>query len=378
LRAKRVAVLLSALFIAPLAHAQQANVTLYGRANVDMELVNGKQAGSGCPETCPNPNVFRVTSNASQFGIRGSEPLWNGVSAIFQLENSISWTEGRGVLAGRETFVGINGPLGTFKMGHFLGPYDDILAIFGNVPTLTTSILSTASLWAQGSLGPAEAGGFDDRLKNSIRYDTPTLSGFNASIQYATNDGSPVPGSHNVSTGAFYTNGPVQLGIAYEQHDKIRGTPAAPLTDYALSIAGGYQFPTVRISAVYEKMRYDATASTSLKRNFYGIGATVDAGPGLLYAFVGRAGNGTGTAVDGTRIGGLAKGEATGSTQWELSYTYVLSGRTLAYAGYVRIQNESNASYTFNSSQYPVFCDTYPNGGCGKPAGFVLGMAHFF
>jgi hypothetical protein len=56
----------------------------------------------------------------------------------------------------------------------------------------------------------------------------------------------------------------------------------------------------------------------------------------------------------------------------------VLSGRTLASAGYVRIQNESNASYTFNSSQYPVFCDTYPNGGCGKPAGFVLGMAHFF
>ena len=97
-----------------------------------------------------------------------------------------------------------------------------------------------------------------------------------------------------------------------------------------------------------------------------------------MYAFVGRAGNGTGSAVDGTRIGGLTKGESTGSTQWEVSYTYVLSGRTLAYAGYVKIQNESNAAYTFNSNQYPIFCDTYPNGGCGKPGGFVVGMAHFF
>ncbi len=76
----------------PPARAQEANVTLYGRINVDMEFVNGKQAGSGCPEQCPNPNVFRVNSNSSEFGIRGTEPLSGGVSAIFQIENSMSVT----------------------------------------------------------------------------------------------------------------------------------------------------------------------------------------------------------------------------------------------------------------------------------------------
>jgi hypothetical protein len=55
-----------------------------------------------------------------------------------------------------------------------------------------------------------------------------------------------------------------------------------------------------------------------------------------------------------------------------------MSGRTLAYAGYVKIRNDSNAAYTFNQNLYPILCDVYPNGNCGKPGGFVVGMAHFF
>jgi predicted porin len=287
-------------------------------------------------------------------------------------------TQGRGVVTGRDSFVGFSGPLGTFKMGYFLGPYDEILSIFGNVPTLTSSILATSALWAQGFLGPPQNGGFDDRLRESIRYDTPTMSGFNASFQFASYEGSVRPHSSAISTGAFYNNGPLQIGIAYELHDRIRGTPTDPLSDRAFSIAGSWQIPSVRIAAVYERLNYDATSTTHLKRNFYGLGATADVGPGLLYLFAGRAGNGTGSAEDGTRIGGLTKGVKSGSTQWEASYTYLLSGRTLAYAGYVKIKNESNAAYTFNHNPYPILCNPYPNGACGKPGGFVLGMAHFF
>jgi len=378
LRPKLVAVVIVGLLNAPTARAQEASVTLYGRLNVSMEMVNGKQSGPGCPDQCPNPNVYRMTSNSSEFGIRGAEPLGNGISAIFQLENSISLTQGNGILTGRDSFVGLYGPLGSFKMGYFLGPYDDILPIFGNVPTLTTSILSTASLWAQGFLGPPEAGGFDDRLRQSIRYDTPTISGLSAAFQYASYTGLLRPHSSAISTGAGYINGPVQLGIAYEFHDRIRGTPTDPLSDRAFSVAGAYQFSAVRIGGVYERLNYDATQTTHLKRNLFGVSTTVDLGPGLFYAYVGRAGNGTGSAVDGTRIGGLTKGVKSGSTQWEASYTYLLSGRTLAYAGYVKIRNESNAAYTFNHDPYPILCNAYPSGNCGKPGGLVLGMAHFF
>ena len=366
-----------ALSVAP-SHAQTASVTLYGRLNLDVEVVNGSQGGLDCPDNCPNPSQYRVSSNASMFGVRGSEPLGGGVNAIFQVESKLFLDTGGGILAGRESFLGFQSPWGTVKLGFFLSPYDDIQPIFGNATTLTTSILSTGALWAQAYLGPALAGGFDGRLANSVRYDLPTLAGFNGSIQYSSAEGAPTTNSGIVSAGGFYNNGPVQLGAAYELHHNIRGTVDAPLSDTAFSIAGGYQFEGVRIGGVYERLRYDVTPTTDLTRDFYGIGVTLDVGPGLLYGYWGRAGEGKGSAPNGSNVGGLVKGESTGATQWELSYTYLLSARTLLYGGYVKINNQSNASYTFDANPYPVFCNTYPNGGCGRPGGFVLGAVHFF
>ena len=83
-----VTVFVAILLAAPLVRAQQASVTLYGRLNVNMEVVNGKQTGPGCPETCPNPAKFRVNSNSSMFGIRGAEPLGDGVSATTYCRSS--------------------------------------------------------------------------------------------------------------------------------------------------------------------------------------------------------------------------------------------------------------------------------------------------
>ena len=377
MRGMRAAVV-AALALSAAAHAQTASVTLYGRLNLDVEVVNGSQGGTDCPDNCPNPSQYRVSSNASMFGIRGSEPLGGGVNAIFQVESKLFLDTGGGILAGRESFLGFQSPLGTVKLGFFLSPYDDIQPIFGNAPTLTTSILSTGALWAQAYLGPALAGGFDGRLANSVRYDSPTLAGFNGSVQYSSAEGAPTTNSGIVSAGGFYNNGPLQLGAAYELHHNIRGTVDAPLSDTAFSIAGGYQFEGVRIGAVYERLRYDATPSTDLTRDLYGIGVTVDAGPGLMYGYWGRAGDGKGSAVNGSNVGGLVKGESTGATQWEVSYTYLLSARTLFYGGYVKINNQSNASYTFDTNPYPIFCNTYPNGGCGRPGGFILGAVHFF
>ena len=66
---KLVAVAIAGLLAAPLAQAQTANVTLYGRINIDMEFVNGRLSNN------TNPNVYRVTSNSSRFGLRGTNAL---------------------------------------------------------------------------------------------------------------------------------------------------------------------------------------------------------------------------------------------------------------------------------------------------------------
>ena len=150
---KLVAVAIAGLLAAPLAQAQTANVTLYGRANMNMAFVNGGQFSVAAGNT--NPTVFRVDSNSSRFGIRGTESLGGGLNAIFQIENgSINMSSTGGALAGRDTFLGLSGSLGTFKMGFFSAPYDDITIIQGS-STLNTGILSTGSLWAQATQDPS-------------------------------------------------------------------------------------------------------------------------------------------------------------------------------------------------------------------------------
>jgi predicted porin len=374
-----VMVIACAAALPPAAQAEIGNVQLYGSLNLDFELVSGKQASG------TNPTVNRVSSNSSRLGVRGSEYLGRGQVAIFQIESSINGDTNAGNLGGRETFVGLQGDWGTLKLGNFLTPYDDILPIFGNAPTLTTSILSTAAIWAQGPLSKVQ-GGFDARLGNSIRYETPPLGGFTGELQYSTRDSSGNADSANngdhlselrhanvVSIGGFYSKGPIDLGVAYEHNQNVR---FADTTDDALSIAAAYDFGTIagtvglRVGAVYERLKYD-TPTGELKRDFWGISATAPAGGGSIYAFWGRAGNGKGSAVDGTAIGGLTKGADSASEQWELSYSYSLSLRTLLYAGFVKLNNHANARYSFNINDY----STVPG---AKPTGIVFGMAHFF
>jgi len=366
---KLVALAVAGVLAAPLAaQAQTANVVLYGRVNLNMEVVNGKQT------TGKNNNVFRVSSNSSRLGVRGTESLGGGLNAIFQIESNVQADAGGSTLATRETFVGLQGAWGTVKMGNFLAPYDDIHPIFGNVPTLTTSILSTAAVWAQGTSSKAN-GGFDARLANSVRYDSPNFAGFTGGVQYSSGETVSTSNAGIWSFGGYYNNGPWQGGIAYEQNNQIRG---AGLTDKAFSIAGGYNFGIVRLGGVWERLDYD-TPSGNLKRDFWGVGLTGNFGPGQMYAFWGMAYDGKGSANNFTRVGSVTKGNDTGANQWEISYTYPLSKRTLTYVGYVKIDNDANANYTFNINPYPVCGGAGAScGSAGKPGGFVLGAVHFF
>ena len=107
----------------------------------------------------------------------------------------------------------------------------------------------------------------------------------------------------------------------------------------------------------------------SLKRNFWALDTTINIGAnGQFFLYYGQAGDGTGSAqntpqpiitplaVNGSnisRVAGLAKGDNTGAKHWEVSYSYDLSKRTRVYTGYVKLNNDANASYNFNINAYP-------------------------
>ena len=446
---KLVVLAVAGAFASPLAvQAQTANVTLYGRVNIDLEFVkgatcpNGTAGGGGGgaqnPFACANgtaagpasfsnqisnPTVVRVSSNSSRFGMRGTESLGGGLNAIFQVESNVSADTGNASgssIASRETFAGLQGSWGKVTMGKFLMPMDDLHPIFGNAPTFTTSILSTADVWAQGNLSKGQ-GGFDARTGNNVRYDSPNTMGFTAALQYSTRDSSgntlqtPFGGDNGDHTSelrhafvlggnVIYSNGPLQAGVAFESNRKLRqytadtlktvGAPTAAVpfnaNDTDFTITGAYDFGTImqgfglRLAGVYERTKYD-TPTGDLKRNFWGISGTVPVGGGKFYAFYGKASDGKGTAARGESVGYVVKGDDTGTTQWEATYTYNLSPRTALYAGYVKIDNECKAPYSFNINSYAIavgqenaaagsagaFCS-------GKPSGLVLGVLHLF
>jgi len=469
---KLVALAVGSAFAMPLAaQAQTANVTLYGRLNLDLEFVNGRTcqagvtngagttgaistgsgqsggvgtgglvntSGSACSQlgsaspanSITNTTTNRVSSNSSRFGMRGTESLGGGLNAIFQIESNVSGDTGNSSgsgLASRETFVGLQGSWGRAVIGNFLMPQDDLTPIFGNAPTLGTSILNQSGVWGFGNLSKYN-GGFDARVPNSVRYDSPNMMGFTAALQYATLDSSgagPTSGSANAGTQAsnlahaniiganvIYSNGPFQAGAAVEVNNKVRnlfaglaGVSAANLRDTDWTIAASYNFGTImqgfglQVGLVYEQTRYQtqtaavpgsscnigAGGTCSLNRNMWGASATMPIGGGKLYALYEKGSGGKGNAPDGTSVGYLTRGSNTGAQQWELSYSYNLSPRTMMYAGYVKILNECKASYTYNINPYPIAVGQFgaaPGSAgdfcSGSPGGAVFGMVHLF
>src|SRR5512147_1918397 len=106
---KLLAVAVAGVLAAPLAQAQTANVTLYGRLNVDAEvIINVKQANDSTnPPPGSKQNIYRVSSNSSRLGVRGTESLGGGLNAVFQLESGFDASNSGGQFATRETFVGL-------------------------------------------------------------------------------------------------------------------------------------------------------------------------------------------------------------------------------------------------------------------------------
>ena len=267
-----------------------------------------------------------MKSNSSRLGVRGSEALGGGLSRHFP--DRIGGRRGHrrrlgSTLGTRETFVGLQGGWGTFKMGYFLTPYDDIHPIFGNVPTLATSILGTQALWSNtGWAGNYQYGGaFDDRAANSIRYDSPNIARLHGQragrrrdrgwrsdqrtagitsgiVASGTPSGTtlaaatspcvhavverpvqqrPVPGRYRVrSSTTTSVRQPLHAGQPDTNQWPIR------LQDEAFSIAASWNFGVAKIGGVFERLKYDIATGGDLKRNFWGASRDLEPRTGTV------------------------------------------------------------------------------------------------
>jgi predicted porin len=207
MKMKKTSVALLALgAFAGAAHAQ-SSVTLYGIVDTGI-LINNNVKG------LHEYALSQATS--SRWGLKGTEDLGGGLSAIFDLENG--YTTGTGALSqgglefGRKAFVGLSSKqFGTLTAGRQYSVSNDYTANF-----------ASGADWAASGLGyGTRASDVDNvdtsnRIQNSLKYESPNYNGLQVGLLYSLGG---VAGNFSQNSiwdaSIAYSNGPISLGAGY-------------------------------------------------------------------------------------------------------------------------------------------------------------------
>ncbi len=255
-------VLISAGLISSTASAQ-SSVTLYGIIDAGITYVNNT-GGS---------HVVKFDDGVAygnRWGIKGSEDLGGGLSAVFALENGFHLGTGKlafgGAEFGRQAYVGLKDPWGTLS--------------FGNQLDMTNEMVSGYNISAWGSGYAIHQGDFDrmngDRLPNSVKFISQEFSGFKFGGMYSF--GGVAGDFHQnsaYSLGAHYANGPFTMGAAYTQLNNPSGIYA--FDPYAM--IGTSTFlgrPTISVNPGTGAITdlYSNTSFAVDKQGTFGVGAS--------------------------------------------------------------------------------------------------------
>lgn len=347
---KIIVAALAGAFIAP---AVMADVTLYGFISAAVEGVSA----TGTQGTNAYPGRTRVEDENSRIGFKGNEDLGNGTKAIWQVENSLknfdqggtSDTGAGATFATRNSFVGLSDSTwGSFVMGYNDTAYKRYTNVGANTMADTTADIMGASD------GSDIASRGDTRLKNSVHYDSPNLSGFQFGASYGFDEARTSTTTRGrASLGASYTNGPLKLAAGYDRMSDTAANPKASFGGFTTQaksgvnttfykLAAGYKLPTdTLLAAVFERATYGNPAGTgaNLTQNDWTVAAVQTFGNASVRLSYSKLGG-----LNNTTVGSSGDWSA---NQWVLGATYNLSKQTQLLAYVTRIHNDKYQNVNF-------------------------------
>jgi predicted porin len=339
----------------------QSTVTLYGLVDANVgsfttNVVSGTAIKSQS-QTRINPEGL----NGNRWGLRGSEDLGGGLSAIFNLESGFTIDDGaqaQSTLFGRRANVGFAGTFGKVELGRSSSAYNDVAydhammggaskfdpsnannSILANTATAGASAVSTNVTGAVQFLGRTTTWlGFQERINNSIKYTSPNMSGFTAAVMLGLGEdkAAGVDASKTVAASVKYANGPLLVSAGYQsegQGASLTGSAAKGATAPALQntiVSAAYDFGVAKVGlglnrALYKEVTIanaigdQAAGSAFAAQKEYNLSVAVPMGATTLSA---------GYAV--------SNGDTLGkSTGFGVQALYALSKRTTLYAGAV-------------------------------------------
>jgi predicted porin len=211
------AVSAASLLLAPTVHAQ-SSVTLYGLIDTSVVYSNDARTNAAKPTGGSGSQwqLFAGSVYTPRWGLRGTEDLGGGLSAIFLLENGFNSTNGTfkngGDEFGRQAWVGLSAEqYGTLTLGR---QYDFMV--------LYLAPLSATGSGFGGNLAehPYDNDNLnnDMRLNNSVKFASSAFGGLKFGAMYAfSNEAGQVSNNNAYSAGLGYTFGPINLAASYLQ-----------------------------------------------------------------------------------------------------------------------------------------------------------------
>src|SRR5438477_552628 len=232
LAANATALVVAAAFGAPSpAVAADTSVQFYGHLDLSVDdITKGIKAGGSGNNPAPTGRVGwqpDISSNLSYFGFRGDRDIGGGYKMVFQAETQIdvSATPGPspnsqvspgnadskvlGALASRNSFLGIAGNFGAFKLGKTDAPYKLSTA---RMDPFSATVGDYNSI--MGNTGGDNRAEFDTRLSHAMWYESPKWSGASFSALFAPGQNRASDNSNNASGEPDCTGGGVGRQVA--------------------------------------------------------------------------------------------------------------------------------------------------------------------
>lgn len=284
--AMRAAWIAAALWAAWPALAQQRMVP-YGL--LDMTVGRFQAAGAD--------KVWRADSGGmttSFLGIRGTDDLGGGLSAVYRIEHFLRADSGQAgrhdadAFWARDAYVGLSGAFGTTVLGRNTTPlFVSTLRFnaFGDSFAFSPSIRHMFTPALMPFYG-------DSGWSNSIAYNSTDHDGWDWRLVANLGEASPAARGKNTGASLYYTRGPLSGSLAWQTVRNGDGiTPALVAAGFARQVTwqvgASYELPAAKLFGQFAHV--DTHEATDSSTAMWSIGAAVPMGPGKWLAQFGDA-----------------------------------------------------------------------------------------
>ncbi len=374
----------SALAAPAAVFAQASNVQMYGRINTGFD--NYSATGSTAGAATDFKGRSRIFDSGSRLGVRGTEPLGNGLNAVFQIENGVNIDSGdnngqsgagnssTGFFASRDSFLGLQGTWGRVTFGRQSlywtnGALDQQAANYVNAGIPWTSV---------GASG--RVGGVSARINNVALYTSPTWSGFYVTAGWSPNgaaNAGPAGGNNegtaaglNPDSSVWAVRGAYDGMFNFQYDYGVNQAQSVSAVSTRLKITGqkiGVSWPYApgsRVSLLTALTKNEngfavanfRAAGDNIKQSHISLVWEHTFGNIQAMASYGKQRQASGcTATQGTLgIGVVGQNgcDGTDASAYMLGMRYNMSKRTALYGTYNRISNGSNQNANYAAGGY--------------------------